>query len=83
MKWDRSKDEKEAAAGALLVLGGMLYEWGLPLDKAIEGLRHAYQLEAAKQIQSCTCSNERDKQLCKNKDRCADVFAFVRQAIPR
>lgn len=75
-KWDRPKEDKEAAAGALLVLGGMLYEWGLPLDRAIEGLKRAYQMEAAKQVHACTCHNERDRELCGYAERCAEVRAF-------
>jgi len=47
-RWDASPDHKEAAAGALMVLGGMLREWGLPLDRAIRGLREAYRLDAKK-----------------------------------
>lgn len=39
----------EAVAGALLVLGGMLCEWGLPIRKAVKGLRAAYKIEQAKQ----------------------------------
>lgn len=42
-------DNKDAVAGTLICLGGMLYEWGLPLDKAIEGLKAAYAMEADKQ----------------------------------
>jgi hypothetical protein len=48
-RWDASPEQKEAAAGALMVLGGMLYEWGLPLDRALEGLKRVYEIEAAKQ----------------------------------
>lgn len=48
MKWDVPQDEKEAAAGALLVLGAMLYEWKLPIGKAIRGLREAYKMARLK-----------------------------------
>ena len=40
----------DAVAGALLCLGGMLFEWGLPLDKAIKGLCQAYAIEEAKRL---------------------------------
>jgi hypothetical protein len=42
-------EHEEAVAGALICLGGMLFGWGLPLEKAIKGLRMAYELEAAKE----------------------------------
>lgn len=80
------RENGEAVSGALICLGGMLYEWGLPLEKAIKGLRSAYELEAEKHTFSdtsmqdapvpCQCSTERDKALCRRKDRCAEVVAF-------
>lgn len=70
-------EHDEAVTGALIILGGMLFEWGLPLDKAIKGLRMAYELEAAKQVKACTCRDGRDKELCKDKDRCAEVCTFI------
>lgn len=42
------RENLETAASALLVLGSMLYEWGLPLEKAIKGLRLAYKMESEK-----------------------------------
>ena len=71
-KWAATKEHKEAAAGALLVLGGMLYEWGLPLDRAIEGLKRAYELEQDKQLASeihdCPeCGANRTQEPCKHQ----------------
>lgn len=48
------REHDQVVAGALLCLGGMLYEWGMPLDKAIQGLRLAYAMEAAKQAATAT-----------------------------
>lgn len=76
-KWTATQEQKEAAAGALLVLGGMLYEWGLPLDRAIDGLQKAYAIEAAKHVHACTCRDERDKELCLHKNHCAKVEALA------
>jgi hypothetical protein len=70
-------DHKDGVSGALLCLGGMLFEWGLPLDKAILGLTTAYAMEASKQEYACTCATPRDKELCKFKDRCREVAAFA------
>src|SRR5690242_10995996 len=76
-KWNASQEDKEAAAGALMILGSMLYEWGLPLDRALAGLRRAYEMESAKHVHACTCRDDRDKDLCKNKEHCVQVMTFA------
>jgi hypothetical protein len=69
--------EEHMAAGSLLALGKMLHEWGYPLDKALRGLKIAYEIAALPE--PCTCRAERDRELCQRKDRCAAVNAFVEQ----
>lgn len=39
----------EAAAGMLLICGALMHEWGLPINKAVKGLRLAYRMERDKQ----------------------------------
>lgn len=45
-------EHRDAVAGALLILGSMLCEWQLPLNKAVRGLRLAYRIEKKKQSAS-------------------------------
>jgi hypothetical protein len=73
-EWRKHED---AVCGSLLCLGGMLFEWRLPLDKAINGLRAAYQREAEKQVKACTCPTERDRELCMDREHCAEVRSFA------
>ncbi len=43
------KEHGNAVAGTLMVMGSMLVEWKLPIEKAIKGLRMAYKLAQKKE----------------------------------
>lgn len=42
---------QQTAASAILVFAAMLYEWGVPLSKVMQGMPEAYKLAAKKQKQ--------------------------------
>ena len=80
-KWRELDDETRAMASqTLLTLGTLLYEWGVPLEKALHGIRCAY--EVAERPVPCKCRDPRDKELCKRKDECAEVRAFAVSVTP-
>lgn len=68
-------EEEHVAAGSILALGKMLHGMDYPLDRALKGLKLAYDIAALPQ--PCTCRLERDRELCQRKDRCAEVTAFA------
>lgn len=77
-KWlDLDPDTREMASQTMLTVGTMLHEWGVPLEKALHGIRCAYEIAALPT--PCTCSNPRDKELCLRKDKCAEVRALATQ----
>lgn len=67
-------DEEHVAAGSILALGKMLHEMGYPLDKAVKGLKLAYEIAALPV--PCTCRLDRDRELCQKKDRCTHTAAL-------
>ena len=66
---------REKASQTLLTLGTLLHEWGVPLEKALHGIRCAYEI--AELPTPCHCYNERDKELCPRREKCAEVRALV------
>ena len=44
-----TKPKEGAATYLLLVAGALLYEWGIPIQRAAKGLKIAYEMEKEKQ----------------------------------
>ena len=75
-KWrELDVETRQKASQTLLTLGTLLHEWGVPLDKALHGIRCAYEI--AELPTPCRCFNERDRELCQRKNECAEAKAFV------
>lgn len=77
MKWrDLDTETREMASQTLLTLGTLLHDWGVPLEKALHGIRCAYEIAALPT--PCKCRNDRDRDLCQRKNECAKVETFDR-----
>lgn len=72
-----SKEDSDLVAGSFLAFAAMmLKDYGVGREYALKALAVAYEM--TEPPTPCTCSNERDKALCKRKAECVEVDTFVR-----